>query len=154
VDLMRFRRGGTVHLLSIDENLWFGPCLNDVLVQDAVDLRPIFLDGADSDARDGEQFGCRLGELGGFQETLSDRYNPECLFWRVIAVQFVGLLYQQRRQLSSAGAGHPNPFDMIRKLHHDLSGLDTKADSESDLIVGLARKLPNRPWRKHFLRGH
>src|ERR1700680_605294 len=28
---------------------------------------------------------------------------------------------------------------MIRKLHHDLSGLDTKADSESDLIVGLAR---------------
>ena len=34
-------------------------------MQDAVDLSPIFLDGADSDTRDGEQFGCRPGELGG-----------------------------------------------------------------------------------------
>jgi hypothetical protein len=51
-------------------------------------------------------------------------------------------------------AGHANPFDVIRKLHEDLSGLNTKADLEFYLIVGFAEKTINLTGRKHFLRGH
>lgn len=40
------------------------------------------------------------------------------------------------------------PILTIRELHHDLSGLDSKADSEFDLIVDLAQRVPNRTWRK------
>jgi hypothetical protein len=70
------------------------------------------------------------------------------------AVVFIGFLYKHRRQLSSTGAGHPNPFDMIRKLHHDLSGRNTKADPEFDLIVLLAERTTNLTRGKHFFRWH
>src|ERR1700731_3251598 len=70
------------------------------------------------------------------------------------AVLFVGLLYKHRRQPSSTGAGHPNPFDVIRKLHHDLSGQNPKADPEFDLVVGLAERIMDIMRWEHFLRSH
>src|SRR6266567_8721433 len=70
------------------------------------------------------------------------------------AVLFVGLLDEHRRQLSSTGAAHANPFDLIRKPHHDLSGQNTKADPEVDLIVGLAESIISLTRWKHFLRSH
>src|SRR5271155_266263 len=56
-------------------------------------------------------------------------------------VLFVGLLDKHRRQLSSTGATHPNPFHMVRKLHHDLSSLEAKANPELHLIVDLAKSI-------------
>jgi hypothetical protein len=70
------------------------------------------------------------------------------------SILFVSFPYKHRGQLSSTGAAHPNPFDVIRKLHNNLSSLNTKADSQLKFVVVVTEQVFNRTRREHFLSGH
>jgi hypothetical protein len=52
-----------------------------------------------------------------------------------LPIQFVGLLREHRCQLSSAGAAHPHPLDVIGELHQDFASLNIEANLEFDLVV-------------------
>ena len=51
-------------------------------------------------------------------------------------------------------AAHPNPFDVIGKLHNNLSSLNTKADPKLKFVVVVTEQVLNRTRREHFLCGH